>query len=182
MKLFISITFFLGIVCSLSVAAKTGQLSRGDGKPDGKQPLAGTGAMVMFSAPGPTAVVSAVHVHSMRRGGAKNKPRGTFKIYIFSKDLKKVLHTEIVSFQKYRERGRFKWYVMPFKKPVVVPKDFWVVIDFNTPSRQGIFVSYDTSTGGKYSLVGIPGQRPMPVDFKGDWMIRVDVGGGKKKK
>lgn len=175
MRTLILLMLLLGIVYSFSVSAAAKQLAHGDGTPDGKQPLAGTGAMVHFSAPVPTAVVTAVHVHSTRRGGAKEKPRGTFKIYIFSKDLTKILHTEVVSFQKYRDRGRFKWYMFPFKKPVTVPKEFWVVVDFNTPARQGIFVSYDTSTGGKHSLVGIPGQRPVPVGFKGDWMVKVDL-------
>jgi hypothetical protein len=175
MKFLFILLLLLGAVFSLSVSAESKQLSHGDGKPDGKQPLAGTGAMVQFSASGSTAVVKAVHIHSVRKGGAKDRPRGTFKIYIFSKDLKKILHTEVVSFQKYRERSRYKWYVVPFKKPITVPKDFWIVVDFNTPARQGIFVSYDTSSGGKHSLIGIPGQRPMPVPFKGDWMIKVDL-------
>ena len=73
MRAFILTTILLGFIYSFSATAAAKQLAYGDGKPDGKQPLAGTGAMVHFSAPGPTAVVTAVHVHSTRRGGAKEK-------------------------------------------------------------------------------------------------------------
>jgi hypothetical protein len=36
-------------------------------------------------------------------------------------------------------------------------------------------VSYDTSTEGKHSKIGLPGQEAADVDFGGDWMIQVEL-------
>jgi hypothetical protein len=38
-----------------------------------------------------------------------------------------------------------------------------------------VYVSYDTSTKGEYSRVGLPGEDdgPKQTDFGGDWMVQV---------
>ncbi len=40
---------------------------------------------------------------------------------------------------------------------------------------KGVYVSYDTSTNGEYSRVGLPGdeEEPKKTDFGGDWMVPV---------
>jgi hypothetical protein len=36
-------------------------------------------------------------------------------------------------------------------------------------------VSFDSSTGGKYSRAGLPGMRTSKVTFGGDWMIEATL-------
>jgi hypothetical protein len=40
-----------------------------------------------------------------------------------------------------------------------------------------VYVSYDTSTGGKHSKVGLPAGEKADVEFEGDWMIRAVMAG-----
>jgi hypothetical protein len=48
-----------------------------------------------------------------------------------------------------------------------------VALDFRAQQTKGVYVSYDTSTGGKFSRVGLPGMPASETDFGGDWMIQV---------
>ena len=71
------------------------------------------------------------------------------------------------------QRGREKWVNVNFKSVHEVPKTFWIVLDFKAHQTKGVCVSYDTSTGGNHSKIGLPGNiKPRDVDFGGDWMIR----------
>ena len=38
-----------------------------------------------------------------------------------------------------------------------LPKTFWVALDFRPHQTKGVYVSYDNSTNGRHSLVGLPG-------------------------
>ena len=62
-----------------------------------------------------------------------------------------------------------------FDKEVELPRKFWMALDFNAEQTKGVYVSYDTSTKGKYSRVGLPGdnEEPKETDFKGDWMVQL---------
>jgi hypothetical protein len=53
-----------------------------------------------------------------------------------------------------------------------LPKSFWLVLDFRAAQTKGVYVSYDTTTGGKFSRIGLPGMASSGVDFGGDWMIQ----------
>ncbi len=61
---------------------------------------------------------------------------------------------------------------MNFAKPVDVPERYWVVLDFRAHQSKGAYVSFDSSTGGKFSRAGLPGMKPKEIDY-GDWMIEV---------
>ena len=63
---------------------------------------------------------------------------------------------------------------MKFRKPVELPKVFWVVLNFHAEQTKGVYVSYDTSTKGAHSRIGLAGdEKPRPVNFGGDWMVQV---------
>jgi hypothetical protein len=49
------------------------------------------------------------------------------------------------------------------------------VVHFPTEATKGVYVSYDTSTGGEHSMVGLPGKGAQKTSFGGDWMIRAVV-------
>jgi hypothetical protein len=70
------------------------------------------------------------------------------------------------------ERGPEKWVEVKFARPIEVPKIFWVALDFRAGRTKGVYLSYDTSTGGKFSRVGLPGIEAKETDFGGDWMIQ----------
>ena len=63
-------------------------------------------------------------------------------------------------------------------EPVTVPTTFWIVLDFRAHRTKGVYVSYDSSTNGENSKVGLPGLKPRPVDFEGDWMVRAMLSEG----
>ena len=60
-----------------------------------------------------------------------------------------------------------------FSRPVELPDHFWVVLDFRASGRKGVYVSYDTSSGGKHSRTGLPGTPALETKFGGDWMIEL---------
>ena len=53
---------------------------------------------------------------------------------------------------------------------------FWVALDFRATQSKGVYVSFDTSTRGEDSRVGLPGARTSKVTFGGDWMIQAILG------
>jgi hypothetical protein len=62
-----------------------------------------------------------------------------------------------------------------FDKEVELPEKFWVALNFNAHQTKGVYLSYDTSTKGEYSRVGLAGDEddPKETDFGGDWMVQV---------
>ena len=96
-------------------------------------------------------------------------------IYGLSKDLSQVLFTESAPYKLF-QRGPEKWVRREIQEAHEVPKTFWVALDFKAHHTKGVYVSYDTSSGGKHSKVGLPGgEEPQGVDFGGDWMIRAEM-------
>jgi hypothetical protein len=93
------------------------------------------------------------------------------ELSIVSENGMEVVHTEMVPYDKFK-RGEMRWTTIPFEEPVSVPQKFWVVVEFNAEQTKGVYVSYDTSTGGKYSRTGVPGGEMKEVSFGGDWMIQ----------
>ena len=163
------------VLLSLSCIAATNIVSYGDGAPDGRRTLPGSGHMIAFTLPDVSNTVTAVRVHGGRLGGSKDNPQGSFTIYFLDEKLSKVLHSESISFKRFQNRSTYKWYYIPLEKPVVLPKKIWLILDFNSSVNQGIYVSYDTSTTGKYSLTGLIGEQVLKPDFKGVWMIQLET-------
>jgi hypothetical protein len=140
-----------------------------DGTPDGKRSIAGTGEMIQFSLPSDTQKLRGLRLHCARYG-LPQPPKEDAKISVVGEDEKNVLHTELVPYSKF-ERGESKWTAIIFKSPVKVEKTFWVILEFNAAQTKGVYISFDTSTGGKYSRIGSPGGESKPVTTGGDWMI-----------
>ena len=65
--------------------------------------------------------------------------------------------------------------LVKFRKAREIPKTVWISVDFRPHRTKGVFVSYDTSSGGQHSRSGLPGRKAREVDFGGDWMIRTNV-------
>jgi RNA polymerase sigma factor (sigma-70 family) len=143
-------------------------LKYGDGQPDGKQSIAGSGEMITFSAAKSPARVAGLRIHGSRYG-TPQPPEESFLIYFLTEDRKRILHTEMAPYSLF-ERGPEGWVDVTFERPLELPKTFWVALDFRPHQTKGIFVSYDNSTGGRHSLVGLPGL-PTARSRRGDWMI-----------
>lgn len=146
-------------------------LKYGDNKPDGKKSIAGAGEMIRFELAEPSAAVRAVRVHGSRYGYPQ-PPKEDFEVTLLSTDMKEVLHTELIPYSIFK-RTKSRWTHLPFKTPVDVPQEFWVVLDFNAEAKKGVYVSYDTSTKGEYSRVGRSDEDARETKFGGDWMVQV---------
>lgn len=141
-----------------------------DGKPDGKKSIAGTGEMIHFVAPEKSLKLKSLRLHCARYGTPK-APNEDVDFSIISDDEATVLHTELVPYSRFK-RGESRWTTIEFKEPVDVPEKFWIVVDFNAEQTKGVYLSYDTRTGGKHSKTGVPGGESKPVTTGGDWMIQ----------
>jgi len=171
-----SIVMTLVAVSSLAFAAmsiaQSPMSTSGDGKPAGKKSLGGSGEIVSFSLPAGEGKLAGIRIHGSRYGTAE-APSEKFLIYFLSEDMSEVLHTEMAPYSLF-ERGPEKWVDVNFRKPIKVPEGiFWVALDFRAGRTKGVYVSYDGSTDGKRSRVGLPGVEPKQPDFAGNWMIDV---------
>jgi RNA polymerase sigma factor (sigma-70 family) len=144
-------------------------LKYGDGKADGKQSLGGSGEMITFSATAAAARVKGLRIHGSRYGNPQ-PPDESFLTYFLNEDRTRILHTEMAPYSLF-ERGPEEWVEIAFDRPVELPKTFWVVLDFRANQTKGVFVSFDTSTGGRHSLTGLPGTPTAKPRRGGDWMI-----------
>jgi len=161
------------VILTAAQAGKRMTLKRDDNKPDGKRSFGGSGEMIRYSLPKGNWKVRGVQIHGSRYG-MPQAPSENFQVYFLDKDLSGVIATEEAPYRQF-QRGRERWVRVHFKRPVEVPKEFWVCVNFNAHQTKGVYLSYDTSTGGKYSKVGLPEGEKTDVDFGGDWMIRVDL-------
>ena len=90
-----------------------------------------------------------------------------------SGDGEEILHTEAAPYRLF-QRGKNKWVTVRLKQPLEVPEAFWVVLNFHAERTKGVYVSYDTSTKGEFSRIGLAGdEKPRKTDFEGDWMVQV---------
>jgi hypothetical protein len=145
-------------------------LKYGDGKPDGKKSIAGTGEMVRFTLPNASQKLRGLRLHCARYGHPQ-APDEDVEISIVSGDETEVVHTEFVPYAKFK-RGESRWLTLPFKEEVVVPETFWVIVDFNAEQTKGVYLSFDTSSGGQHSKTGVPGGTSAQVTTGGDWMVQ----------
>jgi RNA polymerase sigma-70 factor (ECF subfamily) len=157
-----------------SESRESGKVSNeplGDGKPDGKKSLGGSGEMIELGMPAGASTVTGVKIHGSRYGQPQ-APKESFLIYFLSKDRKRILHTEMAPYSLFK-RGPETWVEVKFESPVAsLPKSFWVILDFRAAQTKGVYVSFDTTTGGKFSRIGLPGMPSSEVNFGGDWMIQ----------
>lgn len=160
----------IGIVLAGGFANEQGTaLKYHDDQPDGKQSLGGSGELIEFTRPAEQTKLAGLRIHGSRYGAAA-APEEDFLIHVLSTDRKRVLHTELAPYALF-ERGAERWVTVTFAEPVALPEHFWIALDFRAQQRKGVYVSYDTSTGGKNSRIGLPGLPAVETKFGGDWMI-----------
>ncbi len=144
-------------------------LSYGDREPDGKRSLGGSGEMIEFMRPEGQGRLSGIKVHGSGYG-LPDAPDEKFLVYILSEDQSEVIGTQMAPYSLF-ERGPERWVEVTFQRPIEVSSRFWIVLDFRPHQTKGVYVSYDTSTSGKHSQIGLPGIKPRQVNFGGDWLI-----------
>lgn len=142
-----------------------------DGNPDGKKSLGGTGEMIEFTLPATNTKIAGLRIHGSRYG-LPQPPHEEFLIYFLSEDRKEIVRTEMAPYSLF-ERGDQQWVTVKFEQPIELPQTFWVVLNFRANRTKGVYVSYDTSTDGKHSRVGLPGTKTRAVQTGGDWMIEI---------
>ena len=102
------------LATSVALSAQTGSdtLMYGDGKPDGKKSLGGSGELIKFSLPTGKEKVKGIKIHGSRYGHPK-PPDEDFTVYILSEDMKNIVHTEKALYKLF-ERGESKWVEVKF--------------------------------------------------------------------
>ena len=145
-------------------------LKYGDNNPDGKKSIAGTGEMVRFELPDKTQKLVSLRIHCARYG-TPQAPKENAEFSIVSEDGSEIIHQEDVPYSSFK-RGASRWTTIRFEEPVQVPEVFWVILDFDAHQTKGVFVSYDSSTGGEHSRTGVPGGEMKEVNTGGDWMVQ----------
>ena len=130
--------------------------------------------MIHFEAPEEMKTLRSVKIHGARYGYPQ-APKEDFEVAILSDDMTETLHSELVPYSIFKRTKKSRWTPIAFKEPVVVPESFWIVLDFNAERTKGVYVSYDTSTKGKYSRIGLTDEDAKETDFQGDWMVQVLV-------
>ena len=165
----------LGAHAEAASEATPALLKYGDGKADGKKSYGGNGELIRFELPKGVDRVRGIKIHGSRYGLPK-APDEDFEITFLSEDLDEVLATESAPYKLFK-RGREMWVRVNFKEPIELPQNFWIALNFNAHQTKGVYVSYDTSTKGEYSRVGLAGSEdaPQPTEFGGDWMVQVLV-------
>ena len=113
--------------------------------------------------------LAGIRIHGSRYGTPK-APQESFSIYFQNKKLTEVLHTELARYSLF-EPGQEKWVEIEFARALTLPQEFWITLEFRAGRTKGVYVSYDTSTGGKFSRVGLPGMKAKDVDVGGDWIV-----------
>jgi hypothetical protein len=170
---------FIASGSTFSYGAETSQqvppriLKYGDGKADGKKSFGGSGQMIRFELPEGVDAIRGVRIHGSRYGYPQ-APKEDFEITFLNDDQSEILHAEAAPYHLFK-RGKEQWIRVLFDKPVELPQTFWVALNFNAQQTKGVYVSYDTSTGGEHSRVGLPGndEPPKETEFGGDWMVQV---------
>jgi RNA polymerase sigma-70 factor (ECF subfamily) len=150
-----------------------GLLGYGDDKPDGKKSIGGSGELIQFELPEGVTKIKGIRIHGSRYG-LPQAPKEDFEITFLNEKLDETLHSEGAPYRLFN-RGKEQWVRVAFKNEVELPRKFWVCLNFNAAQTKGVYVSYDTSTKGEHSRVGLPGdtEKPKETDFKGDWMVQL---------
>lgn len=141
-----------------------------DGKPAGRQSIAGGGHVVRMESDGGIELL-AVRIYGSRYG-TPQPPQENFYVWI-ADEHQDVLETFEFPYGTIK-RGEPKWYTLK-TKPTKLPKQFYLCVGFNPEQTKGVYVHHDAEASGK-SYIGLPHDN---FDFKpfdrGDWMIRAVV-------
>jgi hypothetical protein len=156
-----SVAFFMTV---------SGATIAGDGKPDGKKSLGGSGEMIQFEIPDGSRMLAGIEVHGSRYGTA-TPPDEKFLIYVLNESMTKVVATEMAPYSLF-ERGDERWVKIKFDEPVEFPDGGWIVLNFRAGRTKGVYVSYDADSEARRSKIGLPGMEARETGFDGDWMIR----------
>jgi RNA polymerase sigma factor (sigma-70 family) len=154
-----------------AVAETPAILKYNDGQAEGKKSLGGSGEIIDFTLPAGGPKVAGLRIHGSRYG-MPEAPDESFLIYFLNQDLSEVVSTQMAPYSLF-ERGEERWVEVTFPRPFEVPQQFCVALDFRATGTKGVYVSYDTSTRGKYTRTGLPGIKAKRPNLGGDWMIEV---------
>lgn len=147
------------------------RLSYNDNSADTRKSIGGSGEIISFTLPDDDAKVAGVRIHGSRYG-AKQPPKENFVIYFLNSDLTETVATQTAAYSLFA-KGPEKWVEVQFHKPIFVPKEFSVALDFRASQTKGVYVSVDSSTDGSHSRIGLPGIEAKEANVGGDWMIEV---------
>ena len=144
----------------------------GDGKPDGKKSIGGSGEMIELGMPaGASKVTGREDPRLALRAGPG--AQGKLPDLLHEQGPKaNPSHRDGALLAVQARVGSVGRGQVREPRSRTCPRSFWVVVDFRAAQTKGVYVSFDTTTGGKFSRVGLPGMPSSEVNFGGDWMIQ----------
>jgi len=152
-------------------AKQDNRISYNDGTSDHKRSIGGSGELISFKLPKADAKVAGIRIHASRYGYPQ-APKENAMIYFLNQDLSETIATKTVPYSRFK-RGEQQWVDVKFTKPIEVPEEFWVCLDFRAEQTKGVYVSIDSSSDGSHSKIGLPGSEPRDANIGGDWMVEV---------
>ncbi len=151
--------------------AGTSEMKHDDGTADGRLVIGDAGEGVHFTLAKEGEKIAGIRIHGSRYGTAE-APKEKAVVYFLNSDMSEILSSQLIPYSLF-EVGPEKWVDVKFAHPIEMPKDFWVLFDSHSNKARGVYVSFDKSTGGKYSKMGLPWLEFQNVPFGGDWMIEL---------
>lgn len=143
-------------------------LGYGDGTPDGRRSLGGSGHAVAFKRPAAARFVEAVQVHAARYGHP-TPPDEDFELYVL--DAQFQVLAKVPFAYGLIERGDLDWYTL--RTPSIeVPGTFHIALSFNPHRTKGIYLGVDNSDGKSRSFAGLPDAGFTPIGEGQDWMVK----------
>jgi hypothetical protein len=149
------------------------RLSYNDGTAEDKKSLGGSGEIITFTLPEEDAKIAGVRIHGSRYGTDK-PPSESFMIYFLSGDFSESVATRTAPYSRFK-KGSPEWVEIKFPKPISVPKEFAIALDFRAHRTKGVLVSIDTSSDGSHSRIGLPGTEIKEAQLGGDRMIEATL-------
>ncbi len=147
------------------------ELGYGDGSPDGKRSLGGSGHAVGFERSDTVRFIEGVLIHAARYGYPK-APDEDFELYVLDEEMR-ILATVPFAYGLV-ERGDLEWYTL--RTPSIeVPETFHVALSFKPERTKGIYLGIDNSGGKSRSFTGLPGRGFSPLGGGQDWMVKVSL-------
>lgn len=145
-------------------------LAQDDGKPAGRNSIAGGGHAVYFEN-GADKELIGIRIYGSRYGESRINENVVFYAWLCDEDRQPIAEYSF-PYLMFRERGDEKWVTLR-TEPTLLPEKFYLCVGFDPAQTKGVYVYQDDSPSGN-SYIGLPGKewRVYNKESEGDWLIR----------
>ncbi len=150
------------------------ELKNDDDRSSGRKSIAGGTHVVKFDDGGGQLV--AVRIYGSRYGEDR-APNEDFYVYVYDKDMVLIEKYEFPygRFMKGDKGGNPRGWVMLKVKPVMVPDEFYLAVNFNPEKTKGVYVHHDGGASCNSFVSSMQNPDSLKAFERGDWMVRAIV-------